>query len=130
MREIKFRTWDKSTNKMSNPYNLQRTPTFNSEYNGEPCISTIKPSDWLGFDSLSENERQIALQYTGLHDKNGVEIYEGDWLVDANDSSNGGSFVFFEYGQWQPFSYVGSFNGADYEVIGNIYENKELLEEK
>ena len=41
MREIKFRSWDKLSKKMSNPYNLQRQPTFNSEYEGQFCISTI-----------------------------------------------------------------------------------------
>jgi uncharacterized phage protein (TIGR01671 family) len=73
------------------------------------------------------------MQYTGLHDKNGTEIYEGDIIRD-ND-----------YELWQVYFEDGSFLArcVDYdvseflieftpeycEVIGNIYKNPELLEE-
>ena len=55
MRDIKFKSWDKSTKNMSRPYNIGRQPVFDSTYNGEPCTCTIRPSQWLGFDSSSEN---------------------------------------------------------------------------
>ena len=61
-REIKFRAWDKSCNKMRGISGLQ------------DCFS-------LRSDGIC-NEDYILLQYTGLHDKNGKEIYEGDILCE------------------------------------------------
>ena len=134
MREIKFRSWDKLAKKMSNSYNLQRQPTFNSEHNGKFCISTISPSGWLGFDGFSENERQIAMQYTGLKDKNEVEVYEGDIIkYDFNELNyrieflNAG-FIARRFYENIENLYPTEFDyGKECEVIGNIYENKELL---
>ena len=134
MREIKFRSWDKLAKKMSNSYNLQRQPTFNSEHNGKFCISTISPSGWLGFDGFSENERQIAMQYTGLKDKNEVEIYEGDIIkYDFNELNYRIEFLNAEFIARRFYEnienlYPTEFDyGKECEVIGNIYENKELL---
>ncbi|MCX6145684.1 MAG: YopX family protein [Candidatus Kapabacteria bacterium] len=83
----------------------------------------------------------ILMQYTGLKDKNGVEIYEGDILTLINpftgEIAHGYTYVVFS------FEYIGGWvltsNGKDtltigtrtdhIEVIGNIYQNPELLEE-
>lgn len=76
------------------------------------------------------NEVEL-MQYTGLKDKNGVEIYEGDIVRHATDEGvykiifeDGGFYVknLFEY----DFQTI---NEYPLEVIGNIYENPELLKE-
>ena len=83
---------------------------------------------------LIELNNIIAMQFTGLHDKNGKEIYEGDILqydMDANLSFP--KIMFFENGR-----FVLKDNKTDrfrfditkyleYTVIGNIYENPELI---
>ena len=114
MREIKFKGW-----------NGKR---FTREYTlGEMLVEK------LDNNGLTEN----WLQFTGLLDKNGNEIYEGD-IVDSD-----GTTLVVDYGLqevdafegigWNLWSFMGN-NGCDgkrlssqIEVIGNIYENPELL---
>ncbi len=111
MREIKFRAWDEDIKQMSEPFDLY----------------------WLASDGgrlfLIQNKK--VMQFTGLKDKNGNEIYEGD-IISGNDFR--GIVVFLSYG-W--FVHRFDANGeveedfpiGDYEIkiIGNIYENPELL---
>lgn len=109
MREIKFRAWDKEQKKMLNWELLQ--------WNQVGFVhSLIGEGNWR------------AMQYTGLLDKNGKEIYESD-LVRFNDSVGIYRVDWVGAGFWltlQNFSDVEMHhnNAQLMEVIGNIYENK------
>lgn len=68
-REIKFRVWDVENKEMLEVQELDFEPTF---YGGRIAIRPDQYSDYF------DTEDMILMQYTGLHDKNGKEIYEGD----------------------------------------------------
>ena len=84
-------------------------------------------------------ENTILMQYTGLKDKNGKEIYEGDVVIldhwksqDIFDYSKPFSVTWqdgqIDFRQGLYHNFIGSMNGKiDLRIIGNIYENPELL---
>ncbi len=132
MKEIKFRAWDKEKGKMFEP-------TFRA-YAGELEELHISLDGRLGlrkFDGYHDQsmfpERFEVMQYTGLKDKNGVEIYEGDIVRCFRD---GPSEVVFKKGCFglETYTSIGNYYYTFDEVygyceiIGNIYENPELLE--
>lgn len=120
MREIKFRAWDKELEKM--------------HYDVEHTYDDWKTSCASFGAILEDTERFNVMQYAGLKDKNGKEIYEEDILR----FSNGNIGKVFWSNLRSGFDVA--FNGAipeeldvrlagSSEIIGNIYENKELLDE-
>lgn len=126
MREIKFRSWD--------CYNLKMLE------NNEPLISNriIPLCLSVGVmhykDSPPSQREYILMQYTGLKDKNGKDIYEGDIVEDVSKGLIGevsfyeGSFV---RGDALCVNSLINDNAPKFlQVLGNIYENPELLAER
>lgn len=133
MREIKFRAWDKEDKKMyvvAHISNLLTVGTYVTVRKNEPDAITKIERD------LEEDTYEL-MQYTGLKDKNGKEIYEGD-IVKRYDQNG---IIKFNFLVEQDGAVVDvpnfGFNMhnddeneslyGELEVIGNIYENPELL---
>ena len=110
MREIKFRAWDKKYKKM---------------YLGDIRAALAYP-----------DEDVEIMQYTGLKDKNGKEIYGGDILGQYCHLLNGTEFGKVVYLQedarflFDVGGVYGAINVEECKIIGNIYENPELMEDK
>jgi len=120
MRKIKFRVWDKDECK----YHI-------CGENQHDCIM-FDLDNWAqycnlqnGCGSLADGTGTYDLeQYTGLHDKNGKEIYEGD-IVRTNEAG-WIAHVVFQNGIFMCEDDRGGFSGycewEEFEVIGNVYE--------
>lgn len=113
-REIKFRVWDKREKEMSHFDEVR-----------------ILPGETMLYEIFEEDENIVFMQYTGLKDKNGKEIYEGDIIIKYfSAKSKTAPYIvempnlFLDYYDEETVLY-----NCEYEVIGNIYENPELLEE-
>jgi len=133
MRDIKFRAWDKKKNDWFDDEDgslyIELNGNINFGWNGEIM------DDWT--------DRIILMQYTGKKDINDVEIYEGDIVHDDEVIYLVGFGVFTddndfqEPTQGQTGFYIVDihtdetfpFYSMRYRVIGNIYENPELLED-
>ncbi|HCY9398031.1 TPA: hypothetical protein O2G10_001222 [Enterococcus faecalis] len=120
----KFRAWDKNTNDMVD------VKTIDLEKDGS--IGCIVDYNGINLD-VSEC---ILMQSTGLKDKNGVEIFEGDVLYYIPFESHiNDSIVVFEKGSFckkmlrnGKLTSVRFIDSEEYEVIGNVWDNPELLE--
>jgi hypothetical protein len=117
MRELKFRAWD----------------------NGAKMYQICAPMMNIHTGKISNDEtgRFILEQYTGLHDKNGKEIYEGDIVRFLTQFPKiiifrNGGFGFIMSDDFVGLPGHGYFDELikAAEVIGNIHENPELLENK
>lgn len=125
MRELKFRAWDRVKRKMLygvSPFNVHITDE------NEPLLSLER----------SEHDDCEFMQYTGLKDKNGKEIYEGD-IVEYTTCYYGNEKHHRKVVEWEEWDSddfgephnIGYFDLSEYMgVIGNIHENPELLKEE
>ena len=128
MREIKFRGWDKELNFM---INIKR---YKIDFNGQVLFDNNDK------ELYNQTNKIELMQYTGLKDKNDVDIYEGDICRCWSRSDFNG---YYEYNRMYEVKWQGSgfemmvdncgygwnySSGFEYiEVIGNIYENPDLL---
>lgn len=121
----KFRAWDKQRNEMNYKVMVGNCDTDDENWTC-PTMWIEERQDWLHFDDYDS-----IMQSTGLKDKNGKEIFEGDVVKCHGLLGTIESFKamwicsFVEYNNYQK---VGFF-AQEIEVVGNIYENPELLEE-
>lgn len=121
MRELKFRAWEKSS----------KTMVYDVQEAGRKWI--IGESACESFQEVLDSWEYEVMQFTGLYDRNGREIYEGDVL--KNDYGdlwvvvwNGTGFRLALFGDSKGIYSANEYYFSSCEVIGNIFQDGDLLD--
>ena len=149
-REIKFRAWDNTAQMMLSSDDIALALQLNGDV--LPLDLFASSEGMLSLRRSPKNERYTLMQFTGLKDKNDKEIYEGDIVFNANKhpftlvNQDPRTYVV----EWREGKYNEEntwlqntpgfifrkldkrymeliFNQSQIEIVGNIYENPELL---
>lgn len=119
----KFRAWDKECKEMATVTKIQ----FTDSGFEDPYVVLDTRCDLLSFDKIN------LMQCTGLRDKNDVDVYQGDYVkTSACDTCYHEIILTEKYGM--PMWYLSGIDKEYFwtgmeEIIGNRYENPELLED-
>ncbi|MEK0398600.1 YopX family protein [Tetragenococcus halophilus] len=129
----KFRAWDKEHEEMLYPDDEDKIFFEVTVYGMNTLDMRVDPDEYGGFSYLNT----VIMQSTGLYDRNGVEVYEDDivrcsrgcphrviWVKEYGGSFLGGMPAWYLFGLNEGYSWTGA-----EEIIGNSWENPELLEE-
>lgn len=125
MREIKVRAWYKPYKQMCQVESLR--------FDGNGVYTAVLIEESFYDRRLVEADEIVIEQFTGLKDKNGAEIYEGDILID-----DAGEPIEYWVVKFSDGGFIGECTGVaeplfeltNLEVVGNIHKNPELVEEK
>ena len=125
MRELKVRAWYKPYKQMCQVESLR--------FDGNGVYRAVLIEESFYDRRLVEADEIVIEQFTGLKDKNGTKIYEGDILIDDT-----GEPIEYWVVKFSDGGFVGECAGVaeslfeltNLEVIGNIHEDSELVEEK
>ena len=125
----KFRAWDRTRNEMNYKVMVGNCDTDDENWTC-PIIWIEEKKDWLHFDDYDS-----IMQSTGLKDKNGKEIPEGDIVKMAKDVYSEPTYYEVVRHRGGAYRLESKQHGCELwlrhtgcEVVGNVYENKELLD--
>jgi len=136
--KVKFRIWDKIEKKMYYPQDFDEKWVIQ-------LGGTVGKFNGKTYNTYTDE--CVVMLYVGGRDKNGREIYEGDIVREFNQNYNGKDFVlhdtetkyYYMLVKWEEGGFIAEGRGYEtinlrytdfdeVEVVGNIYENPELLE--